>query len=817
MKKYREINQDEFADFKMVETGSKSQDNNPMSEYNLSRRYFPFKMAKKRHRPTPEAQYAKDPYILPPFPTAPPMSPPNRHDGVYPMMHLPPLPVSACHIQPSSTSSNLPDQIARFNLKNPEKMGKRHNPQLYTKRGCTDVCCCFLFFVFLAGWAVVAALGMAWGDPQRLIFPTDSEFRRCGGSQDGLYNFTNRPYLLYFDLTKCISYATALGGCQTTQICVEECPSTYFSYLQLQSVSTSELQNQVKKNLYCVDSIDKTTITSFAILKSLVQSQKCVSYTVKSIPVLQRCFPQAIFSAADTINTALNASNSLDVLRSTFGDDGTIPNDTMITGQGSQVIKQVVEDQPVFHKIVHDLSQTWWQTLTLIIAAGVFAFIWTVIMRLLGSLIIWLSILIVIVALGFGTGYSWNKWNNLKTAGATDDYSFHPAFEAYFEMPTTWFVVAIICSVFLVIFLLIILFIRKRISIACALITESSKAIGSMMSTLLFPIIPFILHIGVFALWGSIAIWLASSGEEICRMKETNGSVTNTSTICNCNLNISGCTYVGIEKDSDRIFWLQLYNLFGFFWLSCFVTALGDIALAGAFASYYWARDKNRDVPTFPVYRALTRALRYNLGSIAFGSLIIAIVKIIRVILEYIDNKLGKSKNQAVKWFLLCLKCCFWCLEVFFKFLTKNAYIMIAIYGKNFFTSAKDSFLLITRNIVRTVVVHKVAGILLFLGKAMITIGMGIVSYYYFSGKWVVDGVPQVDLYYYFVPIIIVVIGSYFMADLFFDVYEMAVDTTFICFLEDSEQNNGSPDRPYYMSERLLEILGNRNEIPLTK
>ena len=54
-----------------------------------------------------------------------------------------------------------------------------------------------------------------------------------------------------------------------------------------------------------------------------------------------------------------------------------------------------------------------------------------------------------------------------------------------------------------------------------------------------------------------------------------------------------------------------------------------------------------------------------------------------------------------------------------------NGFFQIAIYGKNFFSSAKDSFLLITRNIVRTVVVHKVAGILLFLGKAMITLGMG--------------------------------------------------------------------------------------------
>lgn len=30
--------------------------------------------------------------------------------------------------------------------------------------------------------------------------------------------FRAKPYLFYFDLTKCISYATALGGCQTPQV-----------------------------------------------------------------------------------------------------------------------------------------------------------------------------------------------------------------------------------------------------------------------------------------------------------------------------------------------------------------------------------------------------------------------------------------------------------------------------------------------------------------------------------------------------------------------------------------------------------------------
>ena len=71
--------------------------------------------------------------------------------------------------------------------------------------------------------------------------------------------------------------------------------------------------------------------------------------------------------------------------------------------------------------------------------------------------------------------------------------------------------------------------------------------------------------------------------------------------------------------------------------------------------------------------------------------------------------------------------------------------------------------------------------------------------------------IDATDLNYYFVPIIIVVVGTYFIADVFFDVYEMAVDTLFLCFLEDLERNDGSPLKPYFMSKDLRAILNVKN------
>lgn len=54
----------------------------------------------------------------------------------------------------------------------------------------------------------------------------------------------------------------------------------------------------------------------------------------------------------------------------------------------------------------------------------------------------------------------------------------------------------------------------------------------------------------------------------------------------------------------------QFYNVFLFFWCANFITALGQVTLSGAFASYYWAFKKPADIPAFPIFASLGRALR---------------------------------------------------------------------------------------------------------------------------------------------------------------------------------------------------------------
>ncbi|KAF7236335.1 Choline transporter-like protein 2 [Varanus komodoensis] len=107
---------------------------------------------------------------------------------------------------------------------------------------------------------------------------------------------------------------------------------------------------------------------------------------------------------------------------------------------------------------------------------------------------------------------------------------------------------------------------------------------------------------------------------------------------------------------------------------------------------------------------------------------------------------------------------------------------LIAIYGTNFCTSARNAFFLLMRNIVRVAVLDKVTDFLLFLGKLLIVGSVGILAFFFFTQriKLIQDTAPPLN--YYWVPILTVIVGSYLIAHGFFSVYAMCVDTLFLCF-----------------------------------
>jgi choline transporter-like protein 2/4/5 len=88
--------------------------------------------------------------------------------------------------------------------------------------------------------------------------------------------------------------------------------------------------------------------------------------------------------------------------------------------------------------------------------------------------------------------------------------------------------------------------------------------------------------------------------------------------------------------------------------------------------------------------------------------------------------------------------------------------------------------------------------------------GVGALSYLFFATD--LTGIDNSGLNYNVVPVIVIMIITYIIASVFFSVYSMAVDTLFLCFLEDCERNDGSSEKPYYMSRNLMKIFDKKNK-----
>ncbi|KAI6243945.1 Choline transporter-like protein 1 [Aphelenchoides fujianensis] len=695
-------------------------------------------------------------------------------------------------------------KAARFDLRierllngRAKKKGiRRFNPLVLTHRSCTDPFFGILFFLFLIGWAIVGWIAYSNGKPERVIFPTDSWGNACGKKRASVYDTSSKPYLHFFDITRCVSYTTLLSGCPSPQICVSKCPTAYFSYVCLATLPQAEFRKQIADHAFCHYSIDVPSIGNFSTFKDLVQSGLCAAYTEQwafllSPPplLLGRCVPGVLVDASNTIsgNHTLN-----DFIRK-FGDgDGLVASDEHVS-QSLNVVEKIAsaDSAAVVQKIVIDLSSSWRQILVLLGVAAVASFLWTFLMRIFGGLMIWLSIILLVIGLGVGCFFCYSKYVALQKAGGINDYSFTPVVSAYFEMPNTWYWLAVGLAVLEAVVFLIMLVIRKRIRIA-----DEQGPWEHALHALLSPLFTSILHVGVFVLWGSIAVWLASVGVENCVYVGTSTADPKNGVPCRCDsidptdtsipVN-GGCRFAKPDQTRGpnlRSASVQPVRLL-----------LGLLLLCPPSRTWSWPErlpagttrfHKPKDVPALPVLSSLRRSVRYHLGTLAFGSLILSITKMLRVILDFLYNKMKGWENPIGKAIYRALTCLFWCLERVLRFLTTNAYIMTAIYGRSFCAASS--------------------------GRLLIVGGVGALSFYYFSGKWVIEEIPQVNLHFYFVPIVAVVVGSYFICDLFFEVYDMGVDTTFLCFLEDSEANDGTPEKPFYMSPTLRKLLNKENK-----
>ncbi|PHJ18566.1 transmembrane protein [Cystoisospora suis] len=280
---------------------------------------------------------------------------------------------------------------------------------------------------------------------------------------------------------------------------------------------------------------------------------------------------------------------------------------------------------------------------------------------------------------------------------------------------------------------------------------------------------------------------------------------------------------VQLNETTMNLLWFHIFILL---WVYCFLHAFNQIVLAGAVARWYFipedSRGKKRSRGV--ICKSWAVAVNYHLGSLAFGSFILASIKLCKWILKYLAAQ--QRHINAVGSAKACTKCSpcgvgvllskasacngVWvsligilgylvkCFEKCIEFLDRHAFIQVALKGKNFCRSAKTAFGIFMQNPARIAVA-------LFLGKSISFIGGIVISALSTTaGFFITRQLYGSRLNSLVPPTVGCGVISLLVGILFQEVYRSTIAACIHCYIADQHISRKLARPPVYTPEPLL-------------
>jgi len=501
----------------------------------------------------------------------------------------------------------------------------------------------------------------------------------------------------------------------------------------------------------------------------------------------------------------------------------------------NQVYKQIASAVAVIGRMIADLKAG----LFSIVVCGIFiavvcGFLWLILLRYCARVFVWLTIVLVIVMEASLCVFFYIQAGMIDVTAPSNAPA--PGTTSGAVMPTElandgdtnvemfkW--AAIGMTILLVIQFMGVIAAIKKINVAAEIISEASKAVAAMKGLMLLPVFPVIIISGIFMWFIYVAVCLYSIGEIkgdalIDAANDFRGPTNVTLNMSNpripwnrnssrSNMSMSSI-FSGVNmtasaafKEADWGKYVMLFHVFVALWGNAFVQGFMTMTIAGAVSNWYFTEPEDgvKDTGKLPVPAACFRTIRYHLGSVAFGSGIIAAVQLARAIMMYIDaqTKTLQDKNICLKILMKIVHCILWAFEKCIKYLTKNAYIFISIKGSSFCWAAKDVFYCLKENMGQMAMVAGITAYLMLIGKVVIVASSTTVCYLMVMN--------DVNISSPMMPVLVTALLAFFIASVFLDVYAISIDTILISFCIDKKNNDGEKNK-FYMSNKMRVLAG---------
>lgn len=635
-------------------------------------------------------------------------------------------------------------KYTQFQWTNPAKL--KNGPIPDEERRCHDLCCTIFFILFIGGCIVIAILGFYNGHPSKLLYVYDEDGKACGHDKD----YENYPYLYYYSS---INNTENSKEAIINAFCVEECPNIIY-----------DIEEYKDKNI---------TIKC----KPTRLNEKCEisykNYYPSKIIVNRFCFPQM----PNEINFDPNSQERIEIydaktqnkIEKIINKDQfyTDENDIKyvmvdaINGKGtssdasSTLIISSYFNVERLSRWITDLYLTRWVIFASILWSFILSIFFLLLLKFIGGLVLFIFFVLIVAGLILLAVYfKINSINYIEQG----DLVYKAAMEAFF-----W-----ICLVFTIVFIIFLLVMCNKIRLSMSMISITSQYISKTILIILVPFLFFIIEIIWIVYWVFLSVFIYSTGD----------------------FDENGTKVIASFKWNAGIRFAWWFHLFALLYIASIISSFSQFIYSSTACIWYFNYEKG--IEEYPIRKSFHRAFRYHFGSVAFGAIIVPIIKFIMFFFEYFKRQIEQTpiregQSQCFRYIICCLQCCFGCLGRFTEFINDHAYIQIAIKGDGFWPSAWEGYALIVRSLGRFSALSFIGSMFTFISSIFIGVVSSVIGYFVITEH---DDFSE-SLNSCILPVVSFFIIGWFLGYISMSIFGISGDSLIYCFLMEEELNYG--------------------------
>ena len=367
---------------------------------------------------------------------------------------------------------------------------------------------------------------------------------------------------------------------------------------------------------------------------------------------------------------------------------------------------------------IDDVIEAWVPIVVCSLLAFVVGILYCYFLRCCAGVIAWLCILGVLGVTGF-YGYIFYDGYEKKRKEISEAKALASSIDtSSMETDRNWdCFFFIVFWTFAFIWFCVILCCYHKISLIIHIIKASSRFINNNILVIFVPIFQVVIGIVIFIIWCVILVFVYTIGT--------------------IKRNSSGYPWSVVEQNTFGTT-LFYFNCFAILWLVAYITMMQIFLIAAAGCVWYFQHGTAKGMKkSNPLWKALCWSVTNHSGSIAFGSFLLAVIWAIQIIIEYMYQKYKETKteNKFIEFCFKILRCIVACFERCIRFISKMAFIQMALTGKNFCTSAFKAFMLILLHASKFMILEIMGTFFAFMGIVIIAAGPVAICWLWFDNS----------------------------------------------------------------------------------